>query len=125
MKIERYHWHHYFGGVAVVLLLAQLLSGIFLSLFYHPHLDSAYASVQHLYKEFSAAAWVRDSHRWIALFLFCTILVHTVRSLLRGDFLSYKKRTAWLVGCLLLPALLVLLITGFILPWEWKGYWFM
>jgi quinol-cytochrome oxidoreductase complex cytochrome b subunit len=125
MKIERYHWHHYFGGVAMVLLVAQLLSGIFLTLFYHPHLDMAYASVQHLYKEFSAAAWIRDSHRWIALFLFSTILVHTVRSLLRGDFLSHKKRTAWLVGCLLLPALLAMLITGFILPWEWKGYWFM
>jgi quinol-cytochrome oxidoreductase complex cytochrome b subunit len=125
MKIERYHWRHYFGGVAMVLLVAQLLSGIFLTLFYHPQLDAAYASVQYLYKDFSAAAWVRDSHRWIALFLFSAIVVHAVRSLLRGDFLSHKKRTVWLVGCLLLPALLALLVTGFILPWEWKGYWFM
>ncbi len=125
MKIERYHWRHYFGGVAMVLLVVQLLSGIFLTLFYHPHLEEAYASVQYLYKDFSAAAWIRDSHRWISLFLICAIVVHTVRSLLRGDFLSHKKRTVWLTGCLLLPALLSLLVTGFILPWEWKGYWFM
>ena len=125
MKIERYHWHHYFGGVAMVLLVVQLLSGIFLTLFYHPHLEEAYASVQHLYQEISAAAWIRDSHRWSALFLFSAIVVHTVRSLLRGDFLSHRKKTIWLTGCLLLPALLAFLVTGFILPWEWKAYWFM
>ncbi|NIQ97267.1 MAG: cytochrome b, partial [Desulfuromonadales bacterium] len=59
--IKRYHWRHYFGGVAMVLLVVQLLSGIFLTLFYHPHLEEAYASVQYLYKDFSAAAWIRDS----------------------------------------------------------------
>jgi quinol-cytochrome oxidoreductase complex cytochrome b subunit len=125
MKIERYHWHHYFGGVAMALLVVQVLSGTFLTLFYQPHLEEAYASVQYLYKDLSGAAWVRDSHRWTSFFLFSAIVVHIVRSLLRADFLSHKKRTIWLTGCLLLPAMLTLLVTGFILPWEWKGYWFM
>ena len=42
MKIERYHWHHYFGGIALLLLILQLLSGIFLTLFYLPELERAH-----------------------------------------------------------------------------------
>jgi quinol-cytochrome oxidoreductase complex cytochrome b subunit len=125
MKIPRHHWRHYFGGVALLMLMVQLLSGVFLTLFYQPHLDEAYASVQVLYKDLAGAAWVRDSHRWTALLLFAAIVVHMVRSLLRKDFLTRQKRTVWLTGSLLLLPLLAVLVTGFILPWEWKGYWFM
>ncbi|MCP5074900.1 MAG: hypothetical protein GY947_16620 [Rhodobacteraceae bacterium] len=125
MKIERYHWRHYFGGVAVVLLILQLLTGIFLALFYQPDLQQAYASVQGLYREFAAGAWIRDGHRWLAFFIFAAIVVHVVRSLLRKEFLNYLRRTSWLTGGLLILPVLALLVTGFILPWEWKAYWFM
>lgn len=125
MKIGPYHWRHYVGGTCLVLLVAQLASGTFLALFYQPHLNEAYASVQYLYKSFSSAAWVRDSHRWIALLLFVFIVVHTVQSILRLDYLKYERRAVWLAGALLLLPLLALLATGSILPWEWKGYWFM
>jgi len=125
MKIERTHWHYYFGGVALILLVVQLLTGIFLALYYQPHLQEAYASVQGLYKDFSAGAWIRDTHRWAAFFIPAAIVVHIVRSLLRKEFLTYEKRTVWLTGSLLLLPLLALLVTGYILPWEWKAYWFM
>ncbi len=125
MKIQRFHWRHYFGGTALVLLVAQLLTGVFLTLFYQSSLEEAYASVQFLYREFSEAAWLRDSHRWIAFLLFATIVAHMVRSLLRREFLARANRTVWLTGCLLLLPLLAILVTGLILPWEWKGYWFM
>lgn len=125
MKIERTHWHYYFGGVALILLIVQLLSGVFLALFYQPHLQEAYASVQGLYKDFDVGAWTRDAHRWAAFFIPAAIVVHIVRSLLRKEFLTYERRTVWLTGSLMLPLLLALLVTGFILPWEWKAYWFM
>ncbi len=125
MKIDRYHWRHYFGGVAVILLILQLFSGIFLALFYQPDLQQAYASVQGLYRDFAVGAWIRDGHRWLAFFIFAAIIVHVTRSLLRKDLLSYARRTSWLTGMLLLLPVLALLVTGFILPWEWKAYWFM
>lgn len=129
MRFERFHWHHYFGGVALILLILQLLSGIFLALYYQPHLDEAYASVQQFYLSWgsSIGAWLRDSHRWIAFFLFFSIVIHTVRSLLRQDFLKFEKRSRviWLTGGLLMLPLGALLVTGFVLPWEWKGYWWM
>jgi len=125
MNLERYHWRHFFGGLALVFLLLQLLSGIFLIFFYRPELNEAYASVQSLYKQMPVGAWLRDMHRWIALFLFIAIIIHLCRSLLRKEFLNLKRSTTWLTGSLLLLPVLAFLVTGFILPWEWKGYWFM
>ena len=124
IEIEHGHWLHYFGGLAVVLLIVQLFTGIFLGLFYQADLQTAYASVQGLYKDFALGAWIRDSHRWIALFIFAAIVVHVVRSLLRREFLNYLRSTSWLTGGLLILPLLALLVTGFILPWEWRAYWF-
>ncbi|MEN8130824.1 MAG: cytochrome b N-terminal domain-containing protein [Pseudomonadota bacterium] len=125
MNIKRHHWRHFFGGVGLVFLVLQFLSGIFLIFFYRPDLSEAYASVQYLYQHMPIGAWLRDTHRWLALFLFVSIIVHLTRSLLRKEFLNYKRRTIWLTGSLLLLPMLAFLVTGFILPWEWKGYWFM
>lgn len=125
MKIERYHWFHYFGGLAVILLILQIVTGVYLALFYQPHLLEAYASVQGLYKDSNIGAWFRDTHRWIAFFIGSAIIMHVIRSLLRKDFTNYNTRTIWLTGSLLLLPIMALFITGFILPWEWKAYWFM
>lgn len=125
MELGRYHWRHFFGGVAVLLFVTQFLSGAVLTLFYIPHLDEAYASVQRLYNELGAIAWVRDAHRWAALFLLVALIMHLIRSLLRKDFLGRNRATSWLAGTLVFVPLLGFLVTGMILPWEWRGYWFM
>ncbi len=125
MKIGRDHWRHFFGGFAILLILFQLLSGLFLTMFYMPALQEAYASVQYLYKDLASWSWLRDLHRWIALFFFVAIIVHALRSLLRKEFLNQRKKTQWLTGALMLLPMLAFLVTGFILPWDWKGYWFM
>lgn len=125
MKIKRSHWRHFFGGVAFLLLFYQFFSGLVLTMFYTPHLDEAYASVQALYNEFTSIAWLRDTHRWAALFLFATTIMHLIRSFLRKEYRESKNRTYWLTGVLLFLPMLGFLLTGFILPWEWRGYWFM
>ena len=125
MKIKQYHWHHFFGGIALLLLIIQVLSGSVLTMFYDPHLNEAYASVKNIYDEHSVVAWTRDTHRWAALFLMVAVIIHFIRSLLRKDFLNRESKTLWLTGVLLYLPMLGLLFTGVILPWEWRGYWFM
>ncbi len=125
MKIGRTHWQHYFGGFAVLLILIQLLSGLFLTMFYMPTLQEAYTSIKFLYTDLASWSWLRDTHRWISLTIFIAIVVHAVRSLFRGDFTHRKKRMRWLTGVFLVLPMLLFLVTGLILPWEWKGYWFM
>lgn len=129
MSFEKFHWRYYFGGVALLILLLQLGVGVFLALFYQPHLNEAYLSVQGFYKSWDApvGAWLRDVHRWGAFFLFFALVIHVVRSLLRKDFLNFetRSRVIWLTGGLLLLPMGALLLTGFVLPWDWKGYWWM
>ena len=125
MKIGRNHWRHYFGGFAILLILVQLLSGLFLTMYYVPSLDDAYASIKFIYDELTSWSWLRDTHRWNALFFFVAIVIHAVRSTVRKEFLHPNKKTFWLTGSLLLLPMLLFLVTGLILPWDWKGYWVM
>ena len=125
MKIKQSHWHHFFGGIALLLLIIQVFSGSVLTLFYEPQLKEAYASMQYLYNELSVIAWVRDTHRWAALFLMVAVTMHFLRSFLRKDYLNLDSKTLWLTGVLLYLPMLGFLFTGVILPWEWRGYWFM
>ena len=125
VKIGRNHWRHYFGGFSLLLILVQLFSGLFLTMYYVPSLEHAYASVKFLYDDLTSWSWLRDTHRWNALFFFVAIVIHTLRSTVRMEFLHPNKKALWLTGSLLLLPLILFLVTGVILPWDWKGYWFM
>lgn len=125
MNIKQYHWHHFFGGVALLLLVIQTLSGSVLTLFYLPELKEAYISIQYLYNELGVVAWIRDTHRWAALFLMIAVIMHFIRSFLRKDYLNRDSKTLWLTGILLFLPMLGFLFTGVMLAWEWRGYWFM
>lgn len=122
---KKYHWRHFFGGMALVLLVLQIATGIFLAMFYQPHLKEAYDSVRALYNSFPFGAFIRDSHRWLALFLMISIIIHSLRSLFRQDYLNPDGKVIWFTGALMLPLFLAFLATGFVLPWEWRAYWFM
>lgn len=119
------HWRHYFGGLAFLMIILQLSTGIFLIFFYDPTLKGAYKSVQYLTNQVTGGSLIRNLHRWIAFSLFLVVLIHTIRSTWRKDFMNPQKRVLWLTGVFLLLPIFLLILTGLILPWEWKGYWFM
>lgn len=124
-KPEKANWKHYFGGFAFLVIILQLLTGLYLIFFYDPTTGNAYKSVQYISNQLFMGSLSRNLHRWIAGLLFIAVIVHTVRSFLRSDFNKPKKRVLWLTGVLFLLPLFLFIATGLILPWEWKGYWFM
>ena len=65
MKIKQYHWHHFSVGCPLSAGDSATFRPHGFVLF--AHLNEAYASVQYLYNEISAVAWVGDSHRWCAI----------------------------------------------------------
>lgn len=125
IKPDRPNWRHYFGSLAFLVLILQLLTGIIMTLFYDPTYKEAYKSVQYLTNEVTGGSLARNLHRWIALSLFIFVLVHFIRTTFRKDFLNPLKKVEWLTGVLLILPTYLLIYTGLILPWEWKGYWFM
>lgn len=124
-KPEHVNWRHYFGGLAFIMIILQLATGLFLIFFYEPTLADAYKTVQRISNEIYGGGLIRNLHRWIPGLLFIAVLVHTIRCFLRKDFSNQQKRVLWLTGVLLLLPLFLLIATGLIIPWEWKGYWFM
>ncbi|MBI5047866.1 MAG: cytochrome b N-terminal domain-containing protein, partial [Deltaproteobacteria bacterium] len=125
LKPENINWRHYFGGLSLVMIILQLLTGLFLIFFYEPALSDAYKTIQRISNEIYGGGLIRNLHRWIPGLLFIAVLVHTIRCFLRKDFSNQQKRVLWLTGFLLLLPLFLLIATGLIIPWEWKGYWFM
>lgn len=124
-KPEHVNWRHYFGGLAFIMMMLQLTTGLLLIFFYEPTLTDAYKTIQMISNKIYAGGLIRNLHRWIPGLLFIAVLVHTIRCFLRKDFSNRQKRVLWLTGFLLLLPLFLLIATGLIIPWEWKGYWFM
>lgn len=124
-KPEKVNWRHYFGGLSFIMIILQLLTGLFLIFFYEPTILDAYKTIQSISNEVYAGSLIRNLHRWIPALLFIAVLVHTIRCFLRKDFSNQQKRVLWLTGVLLLLPIFLFVATGLIMPWEWKGYWFM
>ncbi len=101
------------------------MTGLYIMFFYDPTLDNAYKSIQYISNELFMGSLTRNLHRWIPALMFIAIFIHTVRSLLRKDFLNDRLKVLWLTGVLFTLPLFLFLATGLIIPWEWKGYFFM
>ncbi len=125
IKPDKHNWRHYFAGMGLLMLILQIVTGIILTMFYDPTLKGAYKSVQYLTNVVTGGSLSRNLHRWIAFTLFLAVFIHTVRTTFRKDFMNPSKKVAWLTGVLLVPPTFLLIYTGLVLPWEWKGYWFM
>ena len=125
LRPEKKTWKHYFGGFAFVMIFLQLLTGLYIMFFFDPTLDNAYKSVQYISNELFLGSLTRNLHRWIPTLMLIAIFIHTVRSLLRKDFQKEKFKVSWLTGVLFTLPLFLFLVTGLIIPWEWKGYFFM
>jgi ubiquinol-cytochrome c reductase cytochrome b subunit len=115
-------WLFTLGSVALFLLLLQIGTGILLAMAYAPTPDHARASVWFIEKRMPAGSLVRGLHSWGASLLVVIALAHLFRVLYHG---AYKdpRRENWWIGLALLAVVLGFAFTGYLLPWDQKGYW--
>ncbi|MDH5508766.1 MAG: cytochrome b N-terminal domain-containing protein [Nitrospinota bacterium] len=124
IKPRRLNWRHYFGGAALLLIILQLLSGLYMIFYYEPSLRDTYKTVQYFNNETYLGAFTRNLHRYGAFLLGVAIFVHLWRGYFRKDFQGGRKLN-WITGVAMSIVYMGFLISGTILPWEWKGYWMM
>ena len=115
---------HYFGGLALILLLGQLFSGLYMIFYYEPSLKDTYKTVQYFTNQAFLGSLTRNIHRYGAFFMGVAIFIHFFTGYFRKDYQGGRK-TYWITGLLLSILFVSFLISGTILPWEWKGYWMM
>lgn len=110
-------------GVALLGLIAlQLTSGLGLALHYSPGTTSAWASVDHLERNVRGGELVRALHAWGASGLVVLLGLHL---LVAGAGAAYRRprELTWALGLGLIPLLLAFGLTGYLLPWDQRGYW--
>ena len=113
---------YYFGVLALVVLVLQLLTGIFLAMYYKPGETTAFDSIERLMREVQWGWLIRYAHSTGASFFFVVVYLHMFRSLLYG---SYKapRELLWILGMLVYLALMAEAFMGYVLPWGNMSYW--
>ncbi|MFB5661687.1 menaquinol-cytochrome c reductase cytochrome b subunit [Alteribacillus sp. HJP-4] len=119
--------HHFsafvycFGGLTFFITVIQILSGMFLTMYYVPDIVNAYESVRYLQGEVAFGLIVRGMHHWGASLVIVMMFLHTLRVFFTG---SYKRprELNWVVGVLIFFVMLGLGFTGYLLPWDMKAY---
>lgn len=110
-----------FGGLTFFVVVIQVLSGMFLTMYYVPDIENAWRSVYYLQSQVAHGQIVRGMHHWGASVTIVMLLLHTMRVFFQG---AYKKprELNWMVGVLIFFVMLGLGFTGYLLPWDDKAY---
>ena len=119
---KNFNWWFVFGVLAFVVLIIQLLTGIFLTMNYKPAAAEAFASVEYIMRDVEWGWLIRYLHSTGASFFFIVVYLHMFRAMLYG---SYKKprELIWLIGMLIFLVLMAEGFAGYLLPWGQMSYW--
>ena len=111
-----------FGVLATVVLVMQLVTGIFLTMNYKPSAEEAFASVEYIMRDVEWGWLIRYMHSTGASAFFVVVYLHMFRALLYG---SYKKprELLWIIGMLIFLVLMAEAFAGYLLPWGQMSYW--
>ena len=119
---RNFNFWYFFGGLAVLMLGMQLITGIFLTMYYKPDAANAFASVEYIMRDIEWGWLIRYLHSTGASAFFVIIYLHMFRALLYG---SYKgpREFLWILGMLLYVLLAAEAFFGYVLPWGQMSFW--
>ena len=119
---KNFNFWYFFGGLAIVVLAIQILTGIFLTMHYKPDADKAFASVEYIMRDVPLGWLIRYIHSTGASMFFVVIYLHMFRALLYG---SYRKplELLWIFGMVIYLCLMAEAFFGYLLPWGQMSYW--
>lgn len=113
---------YYFGSLAVLVLVLQLLTGIFLTMNYKPTAGTAFASVEYIMRDVNWGWLIRYMHSTGASFFFVVVYLHMFRALLYGSYRG-PRELLWLFGMLIFVLLMAEAFMGYLLPWGQMSFW--
>jgi len=113
-KNLNYFWN--FGSVAGICLVVQIITGILLAMHYTPHVDHAFASVEHIMRDVNYGWLLRYTHAVGASMFFIVVYMHVFRGLYYGSFKAPREVLWWLCVIILL-AMMATAFMGYVLPW--------
>jgi quinol-cytochrome oxidoreductase complex cytochrome b subunit len=113
---------HCFGGLSFSVILLQLGTGIFMLFFYNPEPQEALKSIDYMSNEVVFGGLFRNVHRWASVILLAMVFSHMTIVFYYKAYRSPRELT-WISGVVQLLVVFLFIITGIILPWDWRAYW--
>src|SRR5438105_1037271 len=119
---KNFNFWYFFGSLALLVLVIQIVTGIFLTMHYKPDAASAFASVEYIMRDVPGGWIIRYMHSTGASAFFIVVYLHMYRGLLYG---SYRKprELVWIFGCAIFLCLMAEAFFGYLLPWGQMSYW--
>ncbi|MCB1616069.1 MAG: cytochrome bc complex cytochrome b subunit [Pseudomonadales bacterium] len=119
---KNFNFWYFFGVLSLLVLVNQLLTGVWLTMMYNPSAEGAFASVEYIMRDVEYGWLLRLMHSTGASAFFAVVYLHMFRGLMYG---SYKKprELVWIFGMLIYLALMAEGFMGYVLPWGQMSYW--
>ncbi|MGJ7580637.1 cytochrome b [Variovorax sp. RHLX14] len=119
---KNFNFWYIFGSLAMLVLVIQIVTGIFLVMHYKPDATQAFASVEYIMRDVPWGWLIRYMHSTGASAFFVVVYLHMFRGLMYG---SYRKprELIWVFGCAIFLCLMAEAFMGYLLPWGQMSYW--
>lgn len=119
---KNFNFWYFFGSLALLVLVIQIVTGIFMVMHYKPDADLAFASVEYIMREVPYGWIIRYMHSTGASMFFVVVYLHMLRGMLYG---SYRKprELVWIFGVAIFLCLMAEAFFGYLLPWGQMSFW--
>ena len=119
---KNFNFWYFFGSLALLVLVLQIVTGIFLTMNYKPDAELAFASVEYIMRDVDWGWAIRYMHSTGASAFFIVVYMHMFRGLIYGSYRG-PRELIWIFGMLIYLALMAEAFFGYLLPWGQMSYW--
>ena len=119
---KNFNFWYFFGSLALLVLVNQLVTGIWLAMAYKPDADLAFASVEYIMRDVDYGWLIRYLHSTGASMFFAVIYLHMFRGLMYGSYRE-PRELLWIIGMIIYVAMMATAFMGYLLPWGQMSYW--
>ncbi|HET8729286.1 MAG TPA: cytochrome bc complex cytochrome b subunit, partial [Alphaproteobacteria bacterium] len=119
---KNFNLWYYFGSLAMLVLVNQIVTGIFLTMHYKPDAAEAFNSVEYIMRDVQGGWLIRYMHTTGASLFFIVVYLHMFRGLIYGSY-QKPRELVWILGMLIFLTLMAEAFMGYVLPWGQMSYW--
>jgi ubiquinol-cytochrome c reductase cytochrome b subunit len=119
---KNFNFWYFFGSLALLVLVLQIVSGIFLTIHYKPDAELAFGSVEYIMRDVDWGWFIRYMHSTGASAFFIVVYLHMYRGLIYGSY-QKPRELIWIIGVFIYLALMAEAFMGYLLPWGQMSYW--
>ena len=119
---RNFNFWYFFGSLALLVLVNQIVTGIWLTMSYNPSAEGAFASVEYIMRDVEYGWLLRYMHSTGASAFFVVVYLHMFRGMMYGSY-QKPRELVWLFGMTIYLALMAEAFMGYLLPWGQMSYW--